>query len=449
MNENKTLRWRQRIYLLLERPSEMGKLGKGITILIFSIIAVNIASSIFETVQTLYESFGGLFLAIEEISIVFFTIEYILRVWVCVEDSRYSDPIKGRLKYMKEFLSIIDLLAFAPAYIPFLISVNLRFLRLLRFFRLFRLFKMGHYSDAFDTMVNIFKKKKEPLFITVMIGIIILVLSAVVMYIFENEVQPDKFPNAFTSLYYAGITLASVGYGDIYPITPIGKMMAAFMSLLAVGLFIMPAGIIASAYYEELQNQKNPIIFCPECNQEFPKRQSFQLDRQDPVLLRKIKNEMDKMFQEQEKRETKDSKFRQSVYIIQKKVFSILEQRNPRGALAISITGFIALIIVLNTLMILLETNTELYTPYEQQWKGFEVFSVIIFTIEYVLRVWSCPAHINKQFRDPVKGRLRFMITPMAIIDLLSFLPFYLPFFIPFDSRTFRVIRLIRILRVL
>ncbi len=441
MNEKKTNALRNRFFLLLERPSELGNEGKAFTLLIFTIIAINIAASILETMQSLYTAFGTLFLAIEEISIVFFTIEYVLRVWACVEDPKYADPIKGRFKYMKELLSVIDLLAFAPAYIPFLIPVNLRFLRLLRFFRLFRLFKMGHYSDAFDTMINIFQKKKEPLFITMIIGIIILVLSAVVMYAFENEAQPENFPNAFTSLYYSGITLASVGYGEIYPITPIGKLTAAVMSLLAIGLFVMPAGIIASAYYEELQNQKNPLIICPECNQEFPKRQSFQLDNQDPALIKKIKEEMQRCFEEQEKHETKDSSFKQTIFNIQKKIFSVLEQRNPQGALAISITLFIT--------MILLETNPELYTPYEQHWKNFELFSVIVFTIEYLLRVWSCPAHLNKHFQDPVKGRLKFMITPMALIDLMSFLPFYLPLIIPFDPRTFRVLRLIRILRIL
>ena len=445
----KTETWRKRFFLLLERPSEIRTQGKFITILIFTIIAINIASSILETVQSLYDSFGGIFQTIEIASIIFFTIEYILRVWVCVEDDKYSDPMKGRLRYMAEFLSIIDLLAFAPAYIPFLITVNLRFLRLLRFFRLFRLFKMGHYSDAFDLMVKIFEKKKEPLFITFIIGLIVLILSAVTMYLFENEAQPDKFPNAFTALYYSGITLASVGYGDIYPVTIIGKLIAAIMALLAVGLFVMPAGIIASAYYEELQIQRNPLIFCPECNQEFPKRQSFQLDSQDPQLFSKIKKELEKTLEEQEKREIKDTKFKQNAYNIQKKIFSILEQRNPKGVLPISISIFIIFLIVMNTLMILLETNLPLYQPYEQQWKAFEVFSVIIFTIEYVLRVWSCPAHINKKFQDPIKGRLRFMLTPMVIIDLLSFLPFYLPLIFPFDTKTFRVLRLIRILRIL
>jgi voltage-gated potassium channel len=178
----------------------------------------------------------------------------------------------GRLKYMASPLALIDLIAIIPFYLPMIIPVELRLLRLLRLLRVFRVLKLGRYSHAFDTFIDVLRSKKEELLIAFIIMIILLILSSSAMYFVEHEAQPEKFASIPDAMWWAVVTLATVGYGDVYPITAAGRFIGAVVALSAIGLFALPAGILATGFAASIQKRqarKNvTIILCPSCGLE-------------------------------------------------------------------------------------------------------------------------------------------------------------------------------------
>jgi len=231
------------------------------------LITLNIVAVILEIEQGLYQKYQVVFNGFEVFSVTVFTIEYILRLWVCINDKKYSNPVIGRIKYAIQPLQLIDLLAILPFYLPF-IGIDLRFIRALRLFRLFRLFKIGRYSQSLKTLANVIKEKKEELSITLFSGFIILLISSILMYFVEHQAQPDQFSSILDGMWWGAITLTTVGYGDIYPITFLGKILGVIIAILGIGLFAMPAGIIASGFVTELQKRKTKKRICPHCGEE-------------------------------------------------------------------------------------------------------------------------------------------------------------------------------------
>jgi len=260
------MRMRKRIYEILETASPEDTPSKIFDIFIISLIFLNILAIILETVPSLSQ-YKNFFLKFEIISVVIFTVEYLLRVWSCTANSQYSHPVKGRLKFMSNPYLIIDLFAFLPFYIPFLIPIDLRFLRIFRFFRIFRMFKLGRYSKSFQILITVLKNKKEELLITVFTIGMLLITSACIVYYCEKNAQPNVFTSIPQAIWWAVATLTTVGYGDIYPVTTAGKFFASIISLLGIGLFGLPAGILASGFIEQIQKEK--IITCPYCQKQF------------------------------------------------------------------------------------------------------------------------------------------------------------------------------------
>ena len=160
-------------------------------------------------------------------------------------------------------MAIIDLLSILPFYMFAIFPFDLRFLRLFRLFRFIRVLKLGRYSTSLKLLRNVFKAKKAEL--AVFIILFVIILSSCFIFIVEHDAQPDKFTNIPVSIYWSVMTITSVGYGDIYPVTPVGQFFAIITALLGLGLFAIPTGIIASGFYEELHNQKK---YCPHCGKE-------------------------------------------------------------------------------------------------------------------------------------------------------------------------------------
>lgn len=235
----------------------------GMLILIF----LNVSAVVLETEDSIYSQYQPFFYGFEVLSIVIFTLEYILRLWVCTEQEGYRSPITGRVKYALKPSMIIDLLSFLPFYIP-LGGMDLRFIRAVRLFRLFRLFKMGRYSQSLTKLANVIKSKKEELVITVFSSVVLLIIASSLMYFIEREAQPDQFGSIPKAMWWGAVTLTTVGYGDVYPVTLLGRIIGAFIAVLGIGLFALPAGIIASGFASELQKQKSEPIFCPNCGKE-------------------------------------------------------------------------------------------------------------------------------------------------------------------------------------
>ncbi|MGN1131871.1 MAG: ion transporter [Ruminococcus sp.] len=198
-----------------------------------------------------------IFSKFEIVSTIIFTVEYILRVWT--SDLLYPklSPAKARLKYIFSFMALIDFIAILPFYLLFFIRIDLQSLRTLRALRLLRIIKINRYTTALKTITQVFKNKANQLISSMVVVGLLMIISSVLMYNFEHEAQPDKFTNAFDSIWWAMSALTTVGYGDIYPITVAGKMLGIVTAIIGIGMVAVPTGIITAGFSEVLHNKKS------------------------------------------------------------------------------------------------------------------------------------------------------------------------------------------------
>jgi len=254
------------IFKVLEIAEEDDSISKIFDIFIMSLISLNVVAVILETVESLALKYATFFLYFEVASVAIFSIEYILRVWSATSDDKFKNPIKGRLKFAFTPLALVDLLAIIPFYLPVFIAFDLRILRALRLMRITRILKIGRYSKAVTTFGNVIRNAKEELVITAGAVLILLIVSSSVLFYTENSAQPDLFSSIPATMWWSVATLTTVGYGDMYPITPLGKFFGAFIALLGIGLFALPAGILASKFAEEIRRDNCIEKVCPHCN---------------------------------------------------------------------------------------------------------------------------------------------------------------------------------------
>jgi voltage-gated potassium channel len=260
---------KKRVYEFLEKAKEGDISGLIFDWFIMSLISLNVIAVALATVQSISLRYNKFFDVFEIVSIIIFTIEYIFRMWSCTVNEKYRHPLFGRIKYFFTPFAIVDLLAILPFYLPRLIPVDLRFLRALRLIRLFRVLKMARYNTALSTLKNVLVKTREELIVTVSSVFIFLILLSSAVYLVENPVQPEVFPDIPTAMWWGVMTMTTVGYGDIYPITVIGRIFAAIVSILGIGLFALPAGFLASGFEEEIRSRKRKKkIICPKCGEE-------------------------------------------------------------------------------------------------------------------------------------------------------------------------------------
>lgn len=261
---------KKRVWEILEvdRPGEpRGKVYDAFDVFILVLIFLNVVAVILGTVKSIEDRYQSALHWFEVFSVAVFTIEYLARLWACASQSRYSHPVFGRLRFILKPMAIIDLLAILPFYLTFF-TADMRFMRALRLFRILRVAKFGRYSSSFQLFGRVFRSKKEELFITVMVMLLLVVMSASFMYFAENEAQPDKFSDIPTTMWWAVVTLTTVGYGDVFPITPLGKVLAMMIAALGVGMCALPAGILGAGFVEEIQKQKARKTTCPHCGEE-------------------------------------------------------------------------------------------------------------------------------------------------------------------------------------
>ena len=226
---------------------------------IVGLILLNVVVVMLETVESFELKYGLIFHYFEVFSSIVFSFEYLVRLWACTAIKKYQHPVWGRLKYMGSTEAIIDLIAIFPFYFPLIFqNTDTRIVRILRLLRLFRIFKLGRYSLAFTLIMDVIKSRKEELIASLTLLIILLVFSSSLMYYVEYNPEKEGFRSIPETMWWGVATLTTVGYGDVYPITPLGKILGAFIAILGVGLFALPAGIIASGFESELRrNKKN------------------------------------------------------------------------------------------------------------------------------------------------------------------------------------------------
>ncbi len=239
---------------------------------IITLIILNVVTIIIDTFD-IPEWLNTVMTWVEIVSVIIFTIEYFLRIWVADMVYPKMSPLRARLKYIFSFMAIIDLLAILPFYVPFLIPIDLRVLRMLRIIRLLRIFKINRYTTALSTIANVFKRKQHQLLSSMAVVIILMIIAAVLMYNIENEAQPEAFDNAMSALWWAVATLTTVGYGDVYPVTILGKILSAVIAILGIGLVAVPTGILSSGFVESMEEEKQKAeddekCYCPYCGKK-------------------------------------------------------------------------------------------------------------------------------------------------------------------------------------
>ncbi len=248
---------KERTHEILESTRPNDWVSRAVQSAIIALIVLNVAAVILVTVEDYNRRFGGFFRAFEIVSVVLFSIEYVLRVWSCTASEAYSHPVKGRLRYMATPGAIIDLLAILPFFLRFLPgALDLRAIRALRIFRILRLLKIGRFSRSMDIFADVLIEKTTEILITLLVVSIALVFASSMLYYAERTAQPDAFSSIPKSMWWGIITLTTVGYGDVTPATNLGKALGGVIALIGIGLFALPAGILASGFEEALDRRQ-------------------------------------------------------------------------------------------------------------------------------------------------------------------------------------------------
>ena len=243
---------REHVYYFLEPGDDK---GRSVDVAIIVLIFLNIVALILETVESIYSAHQAAFALFENVSIAVFSVEYILRIWSCTTNPRYAHPVSGRLRFLVSPLGIIDLLAILPFFLPFF-GVDLRFVRTVRLLRIFRIVKLARYSRALRLLGHVVHQRKEELLSIFFVLLTLLIISSSLMFFAEHSVQPEVFSSIPTTMWWGIVTLTTVGYGDAYPITPLGQTIGAIIAVLGIGMFALPAGILGAGFTDELQKMR-------------------------------------------------------------------------------------------------------------------------------------------------------------------------------------------------
>lgn len=257
---------RKRIYEILTYSKENDSTGRAFSIFIVTLISLNVLALILESVKSIHALAPELFKTFEYISVFIFTIEYILRIWASVENPKFKNSVSGRMRFMSTPMALVDLCAILPFYLPFT-GIDLRFLRVMRMMRILRIMKLGRYSQSLQILNRVITSKKEQLICILFILFLLLIISSALLYDTENEAQPDKFSSIPASMWWAITTLTTVGYGDMCPVTSFGKILAAVIAVLGIGMFALPTGVIGAGFMEEISRNSKTII-CQHCGKE-------------------------------------------------------------------------------------------------------------------------------------------------------------------------------------
>lgn len=257
---------RRRLYLTLDPTEKGGVLERIFEFLLVIIIALNILAIILDSVREIHRDYYHLFNRFELFSVIFFTVEYIARVYSIVEHPKYKKTITGRLKFITSPLAIIDLLAFLPFYLTFL-PVDLRFLRVFRLMGLFRMFKIARYLKALSIFKQVLLDRIEQLVLSIIFIFFMLIIISSIMFYVEHNAQPHAFSSIPATMWWGISTLTTVGYGDIIPVTATGKVLGGLFSIMGIGLFALPAGILSSGFYERMHRRNK--LKCPHCGEEY------------------------------------------------------------------------------------------------------------------------------------------------------------------------------------
>ena len=221
-------------------------------IFIYALIIANIVAMVLESHQSIEKQFSRGFHYFELVSILIFSLEYLYRILTSFKEEKW----KGVKKYMFSFFGLIDLISILPFYLKQFVLLDGLFFIILRLFRLSRVFKLGRDSKSLKLFIKALTSVKNELKFTLFLSILTILFSASAIYFLENEAQPEVFSSITASLWWATVSLATVGYGDIVPITVWGKVFASIISLVGIGVVAIPTGIISASFVEEIHSSR-------------------------------------------------------------------------------------------------------------------------------------------------------------------------------------------------
>ncbi|OTG71262.1 Ion transport protein [Acinetobacter sp. ANC 4169] len=247
---------RKFVYNNLHNEDYETKFSRAINYFLILLIIGNAAAVLLESVNDIYQSYSVFFDFFEYFSILIFSIEYLLRFWSIAEDNPFHSAWNNRLHWLKSGAALIDLLAILPAYINFWVPIDLRFLRILR---LIRLLKLTRYFVSLQILLRVIEREKGSFQAVIFILSIMIMMAAASIYVVESQAQPEVFTSIPASMWWAVVTLTTVGYGDVTPITPLGRFLGALITILGVGLAALPAGILATGLTHELEQRKQNL----------------------------------------------------------------------------------------------------------------------------------------------------------------------------------------------
>ena len=257
---------KRRLNEILEVGQNGDRLSKGVDAALMGLIVANVAAIIVATDTRVHGTAHVFFHYFEMASFTIFAVEYLLRVWSCTADPRYAHPVYGRLRYISHPLMLADATAVLSYFIIMLLPTGLD-LGALRTLRLMsRLVSLARYSAGMQAVVSVAAARKSELLAVVSVVGALLVMASSLMYLVEHSAQPEKFSSIPHTMWWSVITVTTVGYGDVAPVTPLGRVLAGFIALLGVAIFALPAGILGSGFMEHVQlRRSHSRQTCEEC----------------------------------------------------------------------------------------------------------------------------------------------------------------------------------------
>ena len=254
MAHDRIRNWRRRVYQVLEQGPVGDRAAVVVDRLLVVLILVNLFAVALESMPELGARYALLFDAIETVSLVVFTAEYLLRIWCAVEygPNRHMSPFSARLKYMLSPAGLVDLIAVLPFWFAPLVPSDLRVLQVLR---VVRFFKIARYSPAMRSLLDVLYRERRALFGCLVITLGTALVAAALMHLAEGRIQPDKLGTIPDALWWAIVTLGTIGYGDVVPVTVLGKIIATGTIFLGLIMIALPVGIIATAFADQIHRR--------------------------------------------------------------------------------------------------------------------------------------------------------------------------------------------------
>lgn len=255
---------RHRLAQIVEVGGSDDAISRGYDMISTGILIINLLVTILYTFDNMEAHYGHLLLSLEAVTVAFFAIDYVLRLLStgCLHPD--MSEARALLRYIFSLSGIIDLLSFLPYYLPFFFPTGAAAFRMFRVVRIFRLFRINAYYDSLNVITEVIIGKKQQLLSSVFIIMVLMTGSSLCMYSLEHTAQPEVFSNAFSGIWWAASTLLTVGYGDIYPVTTLGKIFGICITFLGVGMVAIPTGIISAGFVEQYTRLKKIGDFARE-----------------------------------------------------------------------------------------------------------------------------------------------------------------------------------------